>query len=258
VAHTYPPLNVEVRTPRLTLAGASDELMERLVPLVRAGVADAEPWPFDDPISFYADSPEREWQWLRGIWAGRARVSPDSWRLYFAVLVDGEPVGMQDLIGMNFTRFGTVSSFSWLAPGSRGQGLGKEMRAAILQLAFAGLGAREAGSDAFVDNEASNRVSRGLGYEPNGTDWDTRRGEPARIHLVRKRRGTSALRDQGIGGKSALSKNRTLAMLVVWASAGVRSSATGYRPSSEPHEGRGLRRLHRLRHRRPRAGGRRT
>ena len=112
VAHTYPPLNVEVRTPRLTLAGASDELLERLVPLVRAGVADAEPWPFDDPISFYADSPEREWQWLRGIWAGRARVSPDSWRLYFAVLVDGEPVGMQDLIGTNFTRFGTVSSFS--------------------------------------------------------------------------------------------------------------------------------------------------
>jgi hypothetical protein len=46
---------------------------------------------------------------------------------------------------------------------------------------LAGLGAREAGSDAFVDNEASNRVSRGLGYEPNGTDWDTRRGKPARI-----------------------------------------------------------------------------
>ena len=70
MAHTYPPLNVEVRTPRLTLRGASDELLERLVPLVRAGVAEAEPWSFDDPSSFYADSPEREWQWLRRIWAG--------------------------------------------------------------------------------------------------------------------------------------------------------------------------------------------
>jgi RimJ/RimL family protein N-acetyltransferase len=78
-----------------------------------------------------------------------------------------------------------VTSFSWLAPGRRGQGLGKEMRAAILQLAFAGLGASEAGSDAFVDNEASNGVSRALGYEPNGTDWDTRRGEPARIQQWR-------------------------------------------------------------------------
>jgi RimJ/RimL family protein N-acetyltransferase len=101
------------------------------------------------------------------------------------VLVDGEPVGMQDLSGKDFTRFGTVTSFSWLAPGRRGQGIGREMRAAVLHLAFAGLGAREAGSDAFFDNEASNRVSRGLGYEPNGTDWDTRRGEPALIQRWR-------------------------------------------------------------------------
>ncbi|MBL7255763.1 GNAT family N-acetyltransferase [Paractinoplanes lichenicola] len=185
MAHTYPPLNVEVRTPRLTLAGASDKLLERLVPVVRAGVADVEPWPFDDPISFYADNPEREWKWLQGIWRGRGRVTPELWRLYFVVLVDGEAVGMQDLVGRKFTQFGTVTSFSWLAPGRRGQGLGKEMRTAILHLAFAGLGAREASSDAFADNAASNAISRGLGYEPNGTDWDTRRGEPGLIQQWR-------------------------------------------------------------------------
>ncbi|MFE9423946.1 GNAT family N-acetyltransferase [Kitasatospora sp. NPDC006697] len=189
-SHTYPPLNLEVRTPRLTLAGASDELLERLVPTVRAGVAEAEPWPFDDPISFYEDSPEREWKWLRSIWTGRGRVSPEAWRLYFVVLLDGEPVGMQDLIGRNFDRFGTVTSFSWLAPGSRGKGLGREMRSAILHLAFAGLGAREAGSDAFFDNEASNHISRSLGYEPNGLDWDSRRGEAARIQMWRLSRET--------------------------------------------------------------------
>ena len=70
VAHTYPPLNVEVRTPRLTLVGASDEQLERLVPLVRAGIADAEPWPFDDPISFYADWPAPRTRNTRG--CGRA------------------------------------------------------------------------------------------------------------------------------------------------------------------------------------------
>ncbi|MGW7350304.1 GNAT family N-acetyltransferase [Streptomyces sp. NPDC054784] len=188
--HSYPPLNLAVRTPRLTLAGATDDLLERLVPLVRAGIADTEPWPFDDPISFYADNPEREWRWLRAVWAGRSRMSPDAWRLYFAVLVDGEPVGMQDLVATDFARFGTVSSFAWLAPGARGRGLGKEMRAALLELAFAGLGAQEAGSDAFVDNVASNGVSRALGYEPNGTDWDTRRGEPARIQRWRLTRDT--------------------------------------------------------------------
>ncbi|HEY1917855.1 MAG TPA: GNAT family protein [Streptosporangiaceae bacterium] len=183
--HTYSPLNVEVRTPRLTLAGATDELLERLVPIVRAGVANTAPWPFDDPISLYEDSPQREWQWLRSIWRGRARVEPDFWRLYFAVLLDGEPAGMQTVTGSDFARFGTVTTFSWLAPGRRGRGIGTEMRAAILHLAFAGLGAREAGSDAFTDNHASNGVSRALGYEPNGTDWDTRRGEAALIQRWR-------------------------------------------------------------------------
>ena len=135
---SYPPLNLQVRTPRLTLAGATDELLMRLVPVVRAGIADTQPLPFDDPMSLYEDNPEREWRWLRGIWAGRARVEPAFWRLYFVVLVDGEPVGMQDLIGVDFARFGTVSTFSWLAPGTRGSGIGREMRAAVLQLAFAG------------------------------------------------------------------------------------------------------------------------
>jgi hypothetical protein len=43
VTYSYPPLSLQVRTPRLTLAGASDELSERLVPLVRAGVAGRRP-----------------------------------------------------------------------------------------------------------------------------------------------------------------------------------------------------------------------
>ncbi|WP_083646499.1 GNAT family N-acetyltransferase [Kitasatospora sp. CB01950] len=123
--------------------------------------------------------------WLRAIWAGRARVSESFWRLYFVVLVDGEPVGMQDLVGADFTRFGVVSSFSWLVPGRRGDGIGKEMRSAVLHLALAGLDAREAESDAFADNHASNKVSRTLGYEPNGTTWDTLRGELAPIQRWR-------------------------------------------------------------------------
>ncbi len=50
-ASTYPPLNVEVHTPRLSLLGATDELLERLLPVVRKGVVTAPPWPFDDPMS---------------------------------------------------------------------------------------------------------------------------------------------------------------------------------------------------------------
>jgi len=137
---SYPPLNVQVHTPRLSLLGATDDLMERLVPAVRKGVATAATWPFD---------------------------------------VDGEPVGMQDLIGTDFAAFGTVSTFSWLSTGARGGGLGKEMRQAVLHLAFEGLGARQADSEAFFDNHASNRVSQAVGYLPNGLAWSTRRGEAA-------------------------------------------------------------------------------
>jgi RimJ/RimL family protein N-acetyltransferase len=179
VTHPYPPLNVEVRTPRLTLFGATDEMLERLIPVVRTGIVDGEPLPFDDPMSLYEDSPTREWRWLRGIWAGRARVDRSFWRLYFVVVVDGEPIGMQDLIGEDFATFGTVTTFSWLAPGHRGQGIGTEMRRAVLQLAFAGMAAQEAMSEAFFDNHASNRVSEALGYQQDGTNWATRRGDPA-------------------------------------------------------------------------------
>jgi RimJ/RimL family protein N-acetyltransferase len=58
---------------------------------------------------------------------------------------------------------GSIGTFSWLGPGYRGRGIGTEMRAAALHLAFAGLAAREATSEAFADNSASNRVSQALG-----------------------------------------------------------------------------------------------
>lgn len=179
--NSYPPLNLAVRTPRLTLAGATDELLERLVPVVRAGVVGPGQLPFDDPMSLYDNSPEREWRWLRAIWSGRGRVGRDWWRLYFVAVVDGEVAGVQDVIGADFDAFAAVSTFSWLGPGFRGRGVGKEMRAAILHLAFAGLGAREATSEAFTDNGASNGVSRALGYEQNGTGWASRRGEAAEL-----------------------------------------------------------------------------
>lgn len=190
----YPPLDLKVITPRLTLHGATDERLAELLPVVREGVVGPPPYPFDDPMSLYEDNPVRERRWLQAIWRGRGTVRPDAWRLYFVVLLEGRAVGMQDLIGVNFDTCRTVTSFSWLAPGARGQGLGHEMRAAILHLAFEGLGAAEAGSDAFVDNVASNRVSQALGYQPNGTDWATRRGEPVMLNRWRLRREDWALR----------------------------------------------------------------
>ena len=89
------------------------------------------------------------------------------------------------MTGVNFSTLGTVTTFSWLSVDQRGHGLGHEMRAAILHLAFDGLGAKEASSDAFVDNHGSNAISRGLGYEPNGSEWATRQGKPALLNRWR-------------------------------------------------------------------------
>ena len=182
----YPPLGVRVSTPRLELVGATDDLLARLQPLVRAGKAAADPAPYDDPMSLYEDDPDvRVRRWLQAVWRGRGSVTPDSWRLSFAVVLDGQAVGMQDLIGQHFTTFQTVTSFSWLSSDVRRRGIGTEMRQGILHLAFEGLGAAEATSDAFVDNVGSNRVSRALGYRENGFDRATRRGEPGQLQRWR-------------------------------------------------------------------------
>lgn len=185
----YPPLAVRVVTPRLELRGATDELLERVAPLVWAGKADDDPPPYDDPFWAYEPDPDRRVeQWLRGVWRGRGTVSPERWRLHFVVIVDGEPVGMQDLIGDGFDTFGTVETFSWLSSDARRRGIGTEMRTAILHLAFAGLGADEAHSEANADNQGSNGVSARLGYEPNGTAWATCVGRPVLGQRWRLRR----------------------------------------------------------------------
>jgi RimJ/RimL family protein N-acetyltransferase len=187
---SYPLLDLRVSTPTLELRAATDELLDELAETVRAGKTHADPAPYDDPMSFYEPDPDlRVAGWLRAIWRRRGTVEPGMWRLYFVVMVDGRPVGEQTLTGVDFAALGTVTTFSWLSTDLRRRGLGHEMRAAVLHLAFAGLGAKEASSDAFVDNVGSNAVSRALGYEPNGFDWATRQGEPALLNRWRLTRG---------------------------------------------------------------------
>ena len=55
--------------------------------------------------------------------------------------MDGRPVGIQDVIAANFPVLRGVDTYSWLGIDHQGQGFGREMRAAVLHLAFDGLGA---------------------------------------------------------------------------------------------------------------------
>ena len=52
---------------------------------------------------------------------------------------------------------------------------------AVLQFAFDHLGAVQARTTAWADNTASHRVSTKLGYRPDGTQRETRRGEATTV-----------------------------------------------------------------------------
>jgi RimJ/RimL family protein N-acetyltransferase len=183
MAHPFWPLfDLVVRTPRLELRPPTDEMC---VELARA----AGPAMFPEgEIHFKADwlsepSPLRERHSMQFWWSHRAGFTPEEWHLEMAVVIDGRPVGSQGVFAKRFPLCRSVSTGSWLSEEFQGRGLGKEMRAAILHLAFVGLGAEEAHSGAFEGNDRSIGVSRSVGYEDNGRQISLRAGMTPTGHL---------------------------------------------------------------------------
>jgi RimJ/RimL family protein N-acetyltransferase len=95
---------------------------------------------------------------------------------------------MQELNATDFPELRRVHSGSWLGRAHQGRGLGKEMRATVLHLAFDALGAEEAHTDAWHDNLASAGVSTALGYRANGERRLLRRGRADRMLAYRMAR----------------------------------------------------------------------
>ena len=178
-----------MRAPRVELRYADDALLEELAVLHAAGVVKPGTEPFDGDATFYQPGPGT-FRWLKGQWSARSRTSPEWWALVFAAVVDGRAIGGQEMTGIEFRKVRTVDSFSWLSREYQGRGLGKEMRATMLHLAFAGLGALRAQSEAFDDNPSSQGVSRALGYEPDGSHYAPRpsgAGVMSRFALTREK-----------------------------------------------------------------------
>ena len=69
-------------------------------------------------------------------WRSLGTWSVDSWNIVFAIRHDGALVGSQGLEGDDFLRLRTVDSWSYLGRDARGRGWGKQMRRAVLTLAF--------------------------------------------------------------------------------------------------------------------------
>ena len=178
--HHWPLFGLVVRTPRLEIRLPRDEHLVEVLDVVDRGVHDPATMPFLIPWTD-APSPERERRALQFWWSCRSAWTPDDWVFNGAVFVDGHPVGMQDLRAKSFGSLRAVVSGSWLGREYQGQGHGKEMRAAILHLAFAGLGATEARSGAWADNLVSHRVSRSFGYREQEGTLELRRGKADRL-----------------------------------------------------------------------------
>jgi RimJ/RimL family protein N-acetyltransferase len=126
-------------------------------------------------------SPEMERGLLQWGWRHRAQWDAKKWTFSGAVFVDDEVVGVQDLMATDFATLRSVKTGSWLGIENHGKGIGKEMRNAILHFAFNGLGAAEALSGGWSDNDSSLGVSRALGYRPNGRHLGLQRGKPAEM-----------------------------------------------------------------------------
>jgi RimJ/RimL family protein N-acetyltransferase len=176
----WPFAALRITTPELELRYPDDDDLVALAHLAAQGIHDPSNMPFFVPWT-RAESPELERNVLQHGWGRRASLTRDDWSLPFAVCVDGERVGVQDVFAKHFAVRRTVETGSWLARRVQGRGIGTEMRAAALHFAFAGLGAEEALSGSFVDNPASAAVSSHHGYEPNGAEICEREGEPARL-----------------------------------------------------------------------------
>jgi len=180
----WPLAGLRLRTPRLELRPASDSDLSALADLAAAGVHDPAMQPFTFPWTDVAPE-ERGRSVLKYHWSQRAAWRPDLWSLDFVVVRDGTVVGTQGVSARDFAILREVSTGSWLGREYHGQGVGTEMRAAVLHLAFAGLGAEYAISGAFTDNAASQRISRKLGYADNGVERQVSRRRPATVQRFR-------------------------------------------------------------------------
>jgi RimJ/RimL family protein N-acetyltransferase len=167
--HPWPLFDLRLRTPRLELRLPNDDELLELARVAKAGIVDPDRTVFLMPWH-KLPSPAFERQFLLHWWAGRGRWSPTAWSLVLAVIEEGRPIGLQEIMARDFAIRRVVNSGSWLGREFQGQGLGTEARAAMLALAFDGLGADAAESGYIEGNAASARVSEKLGYRVSGDE----------------------------------------------------------------------------------------
>jgi RimJ/RimL family protein N-acetyltransferase len=184
VTDVAPLYDLRVRTPRLELRlGSHDEIVE-LGRLAEKGVHPSDEMPFAVAWTDRIGEPD----FLDGFAAFHeqhlADWSPDEWNLNLLVWERDTLVGTQSVGARNFATRRQVATGSWIARAHQRRGIGTEMRAAVLELAFRGLGAARAESSWLEGNVASKRVSEKLGYVEYALGTKSPRAAPVVEHGV--------------------------------------------------------------------------
>jgi RimJ/RimL family protein N-acetyltransferase len=167
-------MNVRVRTPRLELRLPTDDEIIELYRVAEGGIHPPEEMPFFVP---WTDT-LNEADFVAYHREGRESWSPDLWRCNFVSFLDGRPIGTQGIEAKDFADERTVETGSWLGETFQRQGYGFEQRAAVLEFAFRGLGARAATSGGVAAYLGEARLPRD-GHAEGGAAW--RAGAPLRL-----------------------------------------------------------------------------
>jgi len=176
---------LRLSTPRLELRLGSREELVELALLAEQGIHPPEQMPFAVAWSDRIGSPGFVEEFVAFHEEQLAAWAPGEWHLNLLVWAEGDLAGTQSVRGTAFARTRIVDTGSWLGAGFQRRGYGTEMRAAVLELAFRGLGASAATSGFMEGNVASARVSEKLGYRRVGVGERAPRGVPVREHEVR-------------------------------------------------------------------------
>lgn len=170
----YPPFQLRIECSGVELRVMRDDDFPELVDLIRSGIQPPGlPMPFvrdwhrqpfapGTPDGFPTSS-------LAWWWTQRATFAPAEWHLALVVRRDGVLVGVQDVVAKNFAHTRMITTGSWLGLAHQGQGTGTLVRQMVVGFAFDELGALLCESGYIVGNEASQAVSRKVGYRENGT-----------------------------------------------------------------------------------------
>ncbi|MEU5870363.1 GNAT family protein [Glycomyces sp. NPDC047369] len=175
LADYLPVYDIRLRTERLELRLPDFDDLAALADRASEGVHDPDFMPFLMP---WTDA--EPLQRGRGtiLWHFRAVAAstPEKWVLPFVVVHDGKVVGVQEVKGDQIALTREASTGSWLGLAHHGKGIGTEMRAAVLEFIFTGLGAEYATSASLDGNGPSSGVSRKLGYKADGIEHHVVRG----------------------------------------------------------------------------------